>query len=408
MAPDRSATGAGPAGPALAALVGDVDAFARDHWDRGPLLRRAADLPSGAVTLGLDDIDELLSERALRVPFVRVTSNGTVTPTSVYTSGAGAGASINDQVRDTAVAALLAEGQTVVLQGLHRSHAAVRRFTSALAAELACPVQANAYVTPAREQGFDPHYDVHDVFVVQLAGRKRWRVHEPVHRSPLPDQPWTDHREAVKGRADEEPLLDVVLEPGDVLYLPRGTVHSARSEDGLSAHLTIGVHPPTLHQIARAALDELADDVELRASLPLGTRLDGGSGTEVVRKAMARVLTSLDSVDPQRVARSVAIDVVTATRPDPIAPLAHAQLLTTLDEHTRVVRRRGLLVVIDEGTVRLPEQPVAIAPEERAAVALVLDGAPHSAAELTMLPVEAAVGLVRRLATAGALVAAAG
>src|SRR6266496_5905184 len=95
-------------------------------------------------------------------------------------------------------------------------------FGSQLAAELGHPVQVNAYVTPPQNQGFAPHYDVHDVFVLQVAGRKRWRVHEPVLADPLGDQPWEQRRGAVAAQASEAPVLDELLEPGDALYLPRG------------------------------------------------------------------------------------------------------------------------------------------------------------------------------------------
>ena len=80
----------------------------------------------------------------------------------------------------------------------------------------------------AHQPGFDPHYDVHDVFVLQAAGQKRWIVHEPVHENPLPSQPWTDHRAAIAERVADEPVIDAVLSPGDALYLPRGWIHSAR------------------------------------------------------------------------------------------------------------------------------------------------------------------------------------
>ena len=101
-----------------------------------------------------------------------------------------------------------------------------------LAADLGHPVQVNAYVTPPQSRGFDAHYDVHDVFVVQVDGEKRWRVHQPVHDSPLRDQPWTDHRAAVEAAAQAPPLVDTVLRPGDCLYLPRGYLHAATALGG--------------------------------------------------------------------------------------------------------------------------------------------------------------------------------
>ena len=69
-------------------------------------------------------------------------------------------------------------------------HPPVARFCRELAAELGHATQCNAYVTPAGDaQGFDFHHDTHDVFVLQVSGRKRWIVHEPVLPLPLPSQP---------------------------------------------------------------------------------------------------------------------------------------------------------------------------------------------------------------------------
>ena len=85
-------------------------------------------------------------------------------------------------------------------------------------------MQVNAYVTPAQNTGFSDHYDVHDVFVLQVAGEKRWRIREPVHPSPLRDQPWTDRRTRGRRRPPRRPpLLEETLRPGDCLYLPAAT-----------------------------------------------------------------------------------------------------------------------------------------------------------------------------------------
>ena len=74
--------------------------------------------------------------------------------------------------------------------------------------------------------------------------------------------------------AAQEPLLDVVLRPGDCLYLPRGYLHSATALGGVSGHLTIGVHAWTRYAVLERVLAdlqaELAQDESWRASLPLG------------------------------------------------------------------------------------------------------------------------------------------
>jgi len=167
---------------ALFRLTGtDAATFGDRHWGHEPLLVRAADAQGFRDLLDLDGVDELLSRRGLRTPFIRLARNGAVVDSSSFTGGGGVGAEIADQVRDDRVAALFAEGTTVVLQALHRTWPAVIEFATELGAELGHPVQANAYITPPSSRGFSAHYDVHDVFVLQLAGRKHWTVHAPVH-----------------------------------------------------------------------------------------------------------------------------------------------------------------------------------------------------------------------------------
>ena len=84
--------------PALRRCVGaDVESFATKHWAAQPLLRRGHELPTGFDDLlSLDAVDELLSERGLRTPFLRMARNGAVIDPKRWTRGGGAGAEIGD------------------------------------------------------------------------------------------------------------------------------------------------------------------------------------------------------------------------------------------------------------------------------------------------------------------------
>lgn len=92
-------------------------------------------------------------------------------------------------------------------------------------------IGANVYLTPSNSQGFAPHFDDIDAFVCQVSGRKRWRVYAPRgdgHDS-LPRRSSVDFTEE---EMNSVPVLhDTVLEPGDLLYLPRGTIHQAECPD---------------------------------------------------------------------------------------------------------------------------------------------------------------------------------
>lgn len=333
--------------PALARCVAVEPAkFAAAHWGRAPLLSRATELanPGGFTDLlSPADADELLSRRGLRAPFLRVASNGQVLPTGRYTGGGGAGAEITDQVLDERVLALYADGATLVLQGLHRTWPALIDFTRELSLTLGQPLQVNAYLTPPGNQGFATHYDTHDVFVLQVAGHKHWQVHEPVLGDPLERQPWGGHADEVSAVAEGPPALDLVLAPGDALYLPRGWLHSARAQDDSSLHLTVGVRALTRYSMVEALLDLAAEDQRLRASLPFGMNVADVNEIEPELTETVEALRDwLLRADPAAVAERLRATAWPAVRPAPIRPLAQAAAMTAVDAGTRLAPRDGL------------------------------------------------------------------
>jgi hypothetical protein len=340
--------------------------FADRIWARAASLSRAADLPRDFADLfSLDAADDVLSRQGLRTPFLRVAKDGTTLPTGRFTTGGGVGATITDQASDTHLTHLFADGATVVLQALHRTHAPIVDFAQALGADLGHPVQVNAYVTPPQSQGFAAHYDVHDVFVLQVAGRKRWRVHAPVHAAPLRDQPWTDHRAAVEARAQEEPLLDVVLEPGDALYLPRGFLHAATALGDTSAHLTAGIHVWTRRHLVERLLAAVGDVEDLRGTLPLGVDV---TDPDALRDELARtaslVAEHVTAVPAERVARGLATEALAAARPAPVGPFAQTRAAAEATDATRLRWRPALRVTVrrsgDRLVVRTPDGPVRL------------------------------------------------
>lgn len=275
--------------------------------------------------------------------------------------------------------------------------------------DLGHPAQVNAYVTPASSRGFDPHYDTHDVFVIQISGAKHWRIHEPVHRHPLADQPWTDHRDAVAERSRAEPAIDAVFEPGDVLYLPRGWIHSATALGGTSIHLTIGVHAATRHDVLSRLLSAAGGDERLRRSLPLGTDFtDPASLADDLAATVAAaqdVLTRAALDDSTASALQAAF--ARATRPAPVRPIATAALLAGLDPATAVGWRDGLRARIedDDRSVRIVLTGKTIAlPAEASAAVHALRAHDHRAGALTGLDAESSLVISRRLMREGVLV----
>lgn len=410
----ESANGPAVAPGALSRVVGgDVNTFRDRHWGREPLLVREADRGAFGDLLDLDGVDELLSCRGLRVPFLRLARDGVVVDSSSFTGSGGVGAEIDDQVRDDAVAALFAEGTTVVLQALHRVWPSTIEFCTALTEELGHPVQANAYVTPPSSRGFSAHYDVHDVFVLQLAGRKHWRVHAPVQADPLRNQPWTGHAQAVADREREAPVIDAVLRPGDAMYLPRGWLHAATALGDTSAHLTVGVHVLTRFSLVEALTSLVAQDSRLRASLPLGIdAADPGqlaSHLDVVREGLS---SALQDVSAEDVARLLRDRVWSGRRPEPVGPVANAAFTDGLATGDSVRRRAGLgcrLTTRDGSVVlELPDRQISFPADTAAALRALVQGGTVQVGGLPGLDESDQIVLVRRLLREGVLKPATG
>ena len=412
IAPAETAT----ARPALARLVEtDVDNFARDHWARAPLLSRAVDPGGFADLFSADAVDELIAERALRTPFVRMAQDGAVLAPKLFTAPGGLGAEIADQVSADRVLAELEAGATLVLQGLHRTWPPLEEFTRHLVADLGHPCQVNAYITPAGSRGFDPHYDVHDVFVVQIHGEKHWTIHEPVLVDPLRTQGWDGYRAAVAGRAQGTPVIDATFRAGDVLYLPRGWIHSARAGDATSIHLTIGVAAITGSDVAEQAISRVIRSEALRRSLPLG--FDPADADDV-RSIVTTVLDGLVAefaAEPLRaeLERSVAEALQTrlrdSSRPEPVRPLATVDAIAALSAESTVRLRSGLRArIVHSGDgVRIirSASTVTLPAEAGPAVDALAAGSPIMVGRLPGLDAESAIVVVRRLLREGILLA---
>ncbi|MGW4199295.1 cupin domain-containing protein [Streptomyces sp. NPDC005004] len=387
-----SPTGAGILERRLTGLA--FEDFARNVWSRTALLTRGAS--DFSDVFGAGAVDELISRRGLRTPFLRVAKDGAVVPESSFTSPGGVGATVSDQLDDTALWRLFADGATLVLQALHRTWAPVGDLCAALGAELGHPVQANAYVTPSQNQGFDEHYDVHDVFVVQIQGSKRWLVHEPVHPDPLREQPWTDHRAAVAEAAKGPAYIDTVLEPGDVLYLPRGWLHAARAKGEVSVHLTLGVHVWTRYalaeQLAEAALAALREDPETRASLPLGV----GGAERALGTVRARLTAAVAEADATALIHR---NRRGQGRPAPLGPLSQLAAVECLDPESPVRLREALEARLEGARLRTRVGWLDFPETDLPAVSRLLDGEVRTAGDLGL-------ALAERLLRAGVLVPA--
>ncbi|MCZ4097290.1 MULTISPECIES: JmjC domain-containing protein [unclassified Streptomyces] len=192
------------------------------------------------------------------------------------------------------------KASTLVLNGLHRSWPPLMLFCKEIGAQLGHPVTGNVYLTPGgQSQGFAWHWDCHHVFIAQVSGSKRWSINEPVFVDPLEHHNWKRigfSPEELDRFNNKAPDYDLTLTAGDVLYLPRGWVHSGRSaSDEPSLHITMGVQLLTWHWVIKRLAVLAEEDEAMRAALPpdLGGR-DMEDLFNVGRETIMQWLAELD------------------------------------------------------------------------------------------------------------------
>jgi hypothetical protein len=287
------------------------------------------------------------------------------------------------------IAALFADGSTIVLNGLHHNWLPLARFCRSLERDFGLPVQANSYYTPRDSQGFAVHHDTHDVLVLQVAGEKHWKVYDPLWELPLKSQRWSPSL-GKPGAA----VLELTLRAGDTLYLPRGWLHEALTSSTDSLHITVGVNQHAWVDAFRLALEECESDVDFRQSVPA----DGEMTVDLVERLAARM--SADDV-----ARRARAKFVSGRRPILDGQVEEVRRLGEIGPETLLERRDTVIVDLHGTTLSFEGKQLTFPGHARPQLRAVLEAdSPFTAAELPGGLDEAGrLVLVRRLIREGLL-----
>lgn len=375
----------------------DVATFMKRHWERAPLFvdRNEPNFHQGLF--GLHDVEPAVAA-AVGSPTPAVQAVRSIDGMTTHrelridASGRTIVASVHEAYAD---------GHTVIVNHVNRTNVAVAGLCAEVERVLQHPVGCNLFLTPADACGFVPHYDAMDTFFLQIHGTKRWLVWPPVVQLPMGER---------FDKPDPEtlgpPLLEVDLEPGDMLFLPRGWVHHGRTASSASLHLTLGVRVTRwaellIEQIRRAA----ADDSRLREAVPFGAT--SPSAYDAIDRQGRQLLASVAATaDPAAI--GALLDERIAGRPGPLTPHfavidgAHELSLTT-----EVCRRSGLAPVVTtrdgRAVLRFAGSSVTGPSEARDAFLAVAERTTFVPASLPGLPDEARIDLVRRLIHEGLL-----
>lgn len=230
--------------------------FFENYWEKKVLVSRGK---SGRFKglISMHDVEFLVSTTLSMSPWIRFVSNKTELGAEYYFSPAPLGVLLPDREK---IAERFKRGDTIVLNFLEYRWDPVKKLCCDLGKSFNLSASANMYLTPASAQGFQAHRDQEEIFILQIEGEKLWRFYDYPLEYPLPG-----HDKSPFYKIDRTPIIEVVLKPGDCVYIPRGYVHEALTTNKHSLHLTVSIRGRSwVELLHKMALDEPT----LRQSIP--------------------------------------------------------------------------------------------------------------------------------------------
>lgn len=157
----------------------------------------------------------------------------------------------------------LNQGATLIINGIHHRVPTVAELATNLRYDLGYETHVNLYCSPIKQQGFNCHYDNHDVLILQIDGEKEWFVYQETELYP------TLNHSSNQPPPEDPPYLECVLKAGDLLYIPRGHWHYAVACEQPSLHLTVGIECQTGLDWFDWIFNDLQKKSDWRQSLPI-------------------------------------------------------------------------------------------------------------------------------------------
>jgi len=237
-----------------------VNEFLRDYYEKKPLLSPDNKCRNFGDLISLEKLDHLLATSELPPASIDMARSKPPISKANFTFKSG-------NIDRGAVVRHYQSGATIIFPQINLAIDELANFCRNLEFELSCKVQTNVYLTPRNSQGFKTHYDDHDVFIMQIHGKKNWNLYQQAVEKPFRGEPF-DSSEHEAGKLN----LNFTMEPGDCLYIPRGYMHDATNVGSEpSLHITVGLLVKKWADLMLEVLSEVAlNNSEFRESLPVG------------------------------------------------------------------------------------------------------------------------------------------
>jgi len=264
--------------------------FMAEHFGREPLhIEGTPDRVAGIM--GWDQLSGLLSMSAVWTPTsIQIVLDGNPVATEEYCQPALSQTRVSGmRPHPDKVQEWIRRGASVILNDMETLSPGTRELASELRKMIGGAVQGNLYFSMRQRQAFGPHFDTHEVFAVHCAGEKVWQIYEGQAEAPITHPLFSRSNEDYAREAGRV-VREVVMKPGDVLYIPRGRYHDALASSNGAIHISFGITPPKMLDLLPVVWEAAIASPSMRAYLPVR---EGGAALARALEDMGAELTGL-------------------------------------------------------------------------------------------------------------------
>lgn len=269
------------------------DNFFQNYWEKDFLYVQRKNQRFYEDILTIEGLDKYFQNQHISPSFLSIQKDQKSCPIEQWTQVVQKISNNSPEriVRIKNVFELFNRGASIIINSGEMAIASLTELSRNLEAEFKSLVQANIYLTPPESQGFPPHFDAHNVFVLQIYGEKTWNLYD----IPFPYPTKVTSVESANYQ-EQKPNESIKLTAGDLLYVPRGMVHWAKSEKTTSIHVTIGPMVKSKSQILKLLAKKAEDDASFRQLLSVG--LEGAeSNFEEDSQRLERLIYESDFIE---------------------------------------------------------------------------------------------------------------
>lgn len=324
--------------------------FLMSYWEKRPFYLSRRNKRYYKDLISLDTVDKILSRQDIFYPVVRIFENGkTILPKSFTTKFHFGFEEFHGLIDVNKVYKYYLKGATINFRVLERFHRPLMYLCRGMESQLGSGADVSVFLTPKHSgHNLKPHYDAVDAFILQISGKKKWRIWKSSYELPSMKQDYTPYNV----QCNKENLEGIyVLEEGDMLYIPRGFPHDAVTEDSHSLHATVGVTTVTWFDIFSRLTANFTDKTNvsrISEADAFTSLLDKRKDSHLFSKLLDYFRSDLRLSDGIHLSKSI---LVTGRYPARYGQILDFVRLDELSLNTVLQKRKGVICMIERDSL---------------------------------------------------------